>query len=358
MTWIVFEKVGKRFGNKWTIAGLDLKIEKGEFFTLLGPSGCGKTTTLRLIAGLEIADEGKIFIAGKDVTRVPPQQRRVAMVFQNYALYPHMTVAENIAYPLKVRGVPREEQEKKVKENARRLRIEHLLERMPNMISGGEQQRVAVARAMVQEPNVFLFDEPLSNLDARLRLEARRFLRRIQKELGITAVYVTHDQAEAMAMSDRVGVMKEGRLIQIGSPEEIYLRPADIFVGSFVGNFPMNFIEGTAQAQAEKLFFQSDEFKIPLPQNLKIKTGEKLTLGIRPEHIEASSSGSAQEELNGIIEDIEHLGSEMILSVSVAGKTLLIRHTTRAELKPGTQAFLKIPSSSLHLFDSEGKRLN
>jgi len=356
MSWIVFENVGKKFGNKWIVSGLELAIEQGEFFTLLGPSGCGKTTTLRLIAGLETADEGKIFIAGKDVSAVPPQARKVAMVFQNYALYPHLTVAGNIAYPLKVRGFPKEEQEKRVKETAERLRIGHLLERMPNMISGGEQQRVAVARAMVQEPNVFLFDEPLSNLDARLRLEARRFLRRIQKESGITAVYVTHDQAEAMAMSDRVAVMKEGRLVQVGTPEDIYQKPAEIFVAGFVGNFPMNFLEGIAEAQGEKLFFQSDAFKIPLPRNLKIKTGDKLTLGIRPEHIELSSGEGS--ELSGAIEDIEQLGSELIVSVSVSGKSLLIRHAGRMELKPAAKIGLKIPSSSLHLFNLEGKRIN
>ena len=355
MNWIVFENTGKKFGNKWTIFDLNLRIEQGEFFTLLGPSGCGKTTTLRLIAGLETADQGKIFIAGKDVTAVPPQERRVAMVFQNYALYPHMTVAGNIAYPLKVRRFPKEEQEKRVKETAGRLRIGHLLERMPGMISGGEQQRVAVARAMVQQPNVFLFDEPLSNLDARLRLEARRFLRRIQKELGITAVYVTHDQAEAMAMSDRVAVMKEGRLVQVASPEEIYQRPAEIFVAGFVGNFPMNFLEGKAEAQEGKIYFCSDEFRLPLPSSVKVKPEDQLTLGIRPEHIElVEGSGT---ELSGTIEDIEHLGSELIISVSVSGKALLVRHTGRADLKPSAKISLKIPQESLHLFAQDGKRI-
>jgi ABC-type sugar transport system ATPase subunit len=355
MSWIVFEKAGKRFGNKWIIANLDLSIERGEFFTLLGPSGCGKTTTLRLIAGLETADAGKVFIAGKDVTRVPPQDRRVAMVFQNYALYPHMTVAGNIAYPLKVRGMAKEEQARKVKENSQRLRIGHLLERMPNMISGGEQQRVAVARAMVQEPNVFLFDEPLSNLDARLRLEARRFLRRIQKELGITAVYVTHDQSEAMAMSDRMAVMKEGRLVQLDRPGTIYDRPAEVFVASFVGNFPMNFLEGQAEAREGKLCFRSDEFRMALPGDLKIKPGDKLTLGIRPEHIELSAGGAA--ELTGTVDDIEHLGSELIVSVTVADKLLLARETGKIDLKTGMKIGLKIPSSRLHLFNSEGKRI-
>ena len=356
MSWIVFEKVGKKFGNKWTIPELDLSIARGEFFTLLGPSGCGKTTTLRLIAGLELADRGRISIAGKDVTRLEPAARRIAMVFQNYALYPHMTVFENISYPLRVRRVAREEIEKRVKESAAKLRINHLLDCMPSQISGGEQQRVAVCRAMVQEPNAFLFDEPLSNLDARLRLEARRFLRKIQKELSITAVYVTHDQAEAMAMSDRVAVMKEGRLAQVGTPEEIYHRPADLFVAGFVGNFPMNFIAGEAAARDGKAFFRSGDFEIEIPSATKLKPGDKITLAIRPEHIDLSESPTAG--LTGVIEDIEELGSEQIITVSVSGKTLLARQTKKLELKQQKSVGLKIPAAMLHIFDKEGKRIN
>jgi multiple sugar transport system ATP-binding protein len=353
MSWIVFEKVGKKFGQKWTIPDLSLSIEKGEFFTLLGPSGCGKTTTLRLIAGLEMADQGKISIAGKDVTRLPPPARRIAMVFQNYALYPHMTVFENISYPLRIRKTAKDEIEKRVKESSSRLRIGHLLERMPSQISGGEQQRVAVCRAMVQEPNAFLFDEPLSNLDARLRLEARRFLRKIQKELGITAIYVTHDQAEAMAMSDRVAVMKEGRLAQVGSPEEIYHRPAELFVAGFVGNFPMNFIEGEALAKNGKLVFHSGDFEILLSDRPGVKSGDKITLAIRPEHIEISDS----VDLKGPLEDIEELGSEQIVSISLSGKLILVRQTRKFSAKTGAQVALKIPQDSLHLFNQEGKRI-
>ena len=356
MDWIVFEKVGKKFGASWAIPELDLAIKKGEFFTLLGPSGCGKTTTLRLIAGLEIADAGKISIAGKDVTRLPPPARRIAMVFQNYALYPHMTVFENISYPLRIRRVAKTEVLKRVKESADRLRIGHLLERMPSRISGGEQQRVAVCRAMVQEPNAFLFDEPLSNLDARLRLEARRFLRKIQKELGVTAVYVTHDQAEAMAMSDRVAVMQEGKLAQVGSPEEIYHRPSELFVAGFVGNFPMNFVEGEAQAQDSKLFFRAGDFELEIPAGANLKPGEKLTLSIRPEHIELSQDPG--QGLTGVIEDIEELGSEQIITVSVSGKTLLARSTRKLGLKPRDKVGVQIPGAMLHLFGRDGKRVN
>jgi len=356
MSWIVFEKVGKKFGSKWTIPELNLSIAKGEFFTLLGPSGCGKTTTLRLIAGLELADQGKISIAGKDVTKLDPPARRIAMVFQNYALYPHMTVFENISYPLRVRRVAREDIGKRVKESSGRLRISHLLERMPSQISGGEQQRVAVCRAMVQEPNAFLFDEPLSNLDARLRLEARRFLRKIQKELGVTAVYVTHDQAEAMAMSDRVAVMKQGRLAQVGTPEEIYHRPADLFVAGFVGNFPMNFIEGEAVSRDSKMFFCAGDFELETGDRPGLKSGDKLTLAIRPEHIELEPGANAQ--LAGLIEDLEELGSEQIITVSVSGKTLLARQTKKLELKQQKSVGLKIPAAMLHIFDKEGKRIN
>ena len=227
-----------------------------------------------------------------------------------------------------------------------------LLERMPSQISGGEQQRVAVCRAMVQEPNAFLFDEPLSNLDARLRLEARRFLRKIQKELGITAVYVTHDQAEAMAMSDRVAVMKEGRLAQVGTPEAIYHRPAELFVAGFVGNFPMNFIEGEALAQNGKLFFRSGDFEIETGERA-VKSGDKLTLAVRPEHVEIKPGAG----LTGVIEDIEELGSEQILTVSIAGKLILVRQTRKINASPQARVGLKIPREALHLFNQEGRRI-
>ncbi|HZJ10498.1 MAG TPA: ABC transporter ATP-binding protein, partial [Trueperaceae bacterium] len=237
-----FESISKEFGTVKAVNDVSFDIADGEFVCLLGPSGCGKTTTLRLIAGLEQPTSGRIAIGDRDVTLLPPKDRDVGMVFQDYALYPHMTISENIAYPLKVRGVSQAERAAKAAEVAQNLRIAQLLERRPSQISGGQQQRTSVARAVVHKPQVFLFDEPLSNLDAKLRLEARGFLKHLQKELGVTAVYVTHDQAEAMALADRIAVMDHGRIVQFGAPLEVYHRPATTFVASFLGSPPMNLV--------------------------------------------------------------------------------------------------------------------
>ncbi|WP_322799180.1 ABC transporter ATP-binding protein, partial [Thermoflexus sp.] len=239
---IHLERVRKTFGPVVAVDDLTLTIEDGEFFALLGPSGCGKTTTLRLVAGLERPTGGRIFIGDRDVTDLPPQARDVAMVFQDYALYPHMTVMENIGYPLKVRRRPKPEIQKRVREVAQVLQITDLLDRRPGQLSGGQQQRAAVARALVHLPQAFLFDEPLSNLDAKLRLEARSFLKHLQKSLKITTIYVTHDQAEAMALADRIGIMDRGRLLQVGTPLEIYRRPRNTFVATFIGSPPMNLL--------------------------------------------------------------------------------------------------------------------
>lgn len=240
MARVKLEKVVKRYGRVVAVDHVDLNIVDGEFFSLLGPSGCGKTTTLRLIAGLEFPDEGFIYIDDKVVNNVHPKDRDVAMVFQNYALYPHMTVFENIAFPLESRrkalGLSKEEIRKRVLETARFLGIEELLERYPSQLSGGQQQRVALARALVRKPKVWLLDEPLSNLDAKLRVLMRGELKRLQKQLGITTIYVTHDQVEAMSMADRIAVMNKGRVAQVGSPDELYARPADTFVATFIGS--------------------------------------------------------------------------------------------------------------------------
>ncbi|MBV9959680.1 MAG: ABC transporter ATP-binding protein, partial [Acidobacteria bacterium] len=280
-----FDKVTKKFGSSIVVDELSLETAEGEFVVLLGPSGCGKTTTLRMLAGLEEASGGDIYIGSERVNSLPAQRRDVAMVFQSYALYPHMTVAENIAYPLRVRRMQRSEIARRVENVARMLEIGGLLTRRPRDLSGGERQRVALARAIVREPRVYLMDEPLSNLDARLRVQMRGELKRLQHELGTTTVYVTHDQAEAMTLAHRVAVMRAGRLQQFATPLDIYQRPANRFVAEFVGSPGMNFIEGRLDESGRA--FVSEDFTHTLsPAQLERLNGHtQLTLGIRPEHV-------------------------------------------------------------------------
>jgi len=349
MAEVVLDQVSKIFGSAKAVDNIRLRIADGEFFTLLGPSGCGKTTTLRLVAGLELADAGTIRIGEREVTRVPPAERRIAMVFQNYALYPHMTIAENISYPLRLRKVPAETRAAKIRAVAEKLRIGHLLDRMPAQISGGQQQRVAVARAMVQDPLVYLFDEPLSNLDAKLRLEARRFLKHLQRETGVTAIYVTHDQTEAMALSDRMAVLKDGKLMQVAPPEEIYRRPANAFVAGFVGSPPMNLIEG----KVEGAKFVAGQLAVDLSRTVNLPPGSTATLGIRPEQIQLSSRPSA---LAGVIDDVEPLGNEQIVTVLVAEVPWLVRVTEKTAPRLGERVSIHFEPSALHLFGPDGTR--
>lgn len=289
---------------------LDLEIKDGEFFALLGPSGCGKTTLLRTLGGLESATDGHILIDNNDVTRTSAGARNVAMVFQDYALYPHMNVKENIEYPLKIRKYPKDERDSRVNMAARALSIETLLDRKPSQISGGQQQRVAVARAMATTPNLYLFDEPLSNLDARLRLEARSFLKQLQRELGVTTILVTHDQSEALALADRMAVMELGKIRQIGSPVEFFHRPANIFVASFIGSTPMNLIEGVVEGKSLKI----GDFKFALPPSVsKVATaGAKLTLGVRPEYVTIVKS-SGPGVFSGKVKITENLGTHYLV---------------------------------------------
>ncbi len=253
MARIVLDNITKKFGSVVAVDQVSLTVNDGEFFALLGPSGCGKTTTLRMIAGLELPNDGTISIGDREVTGLAPRERDVAMVFQDYALYPHMSILENIGYPLKVRGVNKTDLRARVTEAAESLDIEHLLERRPGQLSGGQQQRAAVARAIVHHAQVFLFDEPLSNLDAKLRLEARGFLKHLQHEIGVTTVYVTHDQAEAMALADRIAIMENGKVVQVGTAQEVYRRPQTVFVASFLGNPPMNLLPCHVDSTNERL---------------------------------------------------------------------------------------------------------
>ena len=283
-------------GGVAAVDDLTLSIADGEFFALLGPSGCGKTTLLRTIAGLEEITSGQLLLGGKDVTRLAAGKRDVAMVFQDYALFPHMDVTDNISYPLRIQKVPKPERRDRAVKTGGGLGLDTLMDRRPGQLSGGQQQRVALARAIAYQPSVFLFDEPLSNLDARLRLEARTFLKRLQHELRVTTVFVTHDQAEALAMADTIAVMEAGHIRQIGSPSDVFHRPANVFVANFIGSTPMNLVPGSA--------FGSD----------RVPEGDEVLIGFRPEYTKLEDNG--RYALRGTVSIVENLGASMLVSVT------------------------------------------
>src|SRR5215207_2393550 len=321
---IQFHNVTKTFGGACVVDDLSLEVRDGEFIVLLGPSGCGKTTTLRMLAGLESVTSGDILIEDERVNDVPTQHRDLAMVFQSYALYPHMTIAENIGYPLRVRKLDKAERAVRVKRVAEMLEIESLLERKPRQLSGGERQRVALARAIVREPRAYLMDEPLSNLDARLRVQMRGELKRLQHQLGTTTIYVTHDQAEAMTLASRVAVMKKGRLQQFDTPMNIYNQPANRFVAEFVGSPSMNFVDGTVDRAGGR--FVNDSIRIPLStsQLSELSGQSNLTMGIRPEHIQVLT-----EPHDGAVEAsvyvTELMGNETFVFLSIGANRLIAR---------------------------------
>jgi multiple sugar transport system ATP-binding protein len=329
---ISLQGVRKSFGPVNIIKGADLDIEDGSFVVFVGPSGCGKTTLLRLIAGLEDVTGGKILIDGKNVVDVPPAKRGLSMVFQSYALYPHMSVRGNIAFGLKMAGLPREEIDRKVEAAAATLNLTPYLERKPRELSGGQRQRVAIGRAIVREPKAFLFDEPLSNLDAALRVQMRLEVTRLQKQLATTAVYVTHDQVEAMTMADKIVVLNAGNIEQYGSPLELYERPANIFVAGFIGSPKMNFISGDAARQYNA-----------------------ATIGIRPEHLRIDREGKGWP---GTVTVAEHLGSDTFLYVD-AGKigTLTVRYVGELDLAAGDAVSLAPDPARLHRFTEDGQSI-
>ncbi len=301
-------------GGVRAVDDLDLEIEDGSFFALLGPSGCGKTTLLRTIAGLETATSGRIDIGGRDVTNVPPGDRHVAMVFQDYALFPHMSVVDNIAYPLRIQKVPREQRQQTATEVGDGLSLQGLMERRPAQLSGGQQQRVALARAVASRPELFLFDEPLSNLDARLRLEARTFLKRLQADLGVTTVFVTHDQAEALALADQIAIMEHGKIRQVGSPRTIFRRPANTFVAGFVGSTPMNL--RPAVVRDGRLALADAVIGLP-PETVPVVTdGQDVMWGARPEFLDWSTS-DAENTVPGTVRILEHLGAAVLVTVEI-----------------------------------------
>lgn len=339
----------KQFGIHRAVDSVDFQADDGEFVVLLGPSGSGKSTILRMIAGLERPDGGKIYIDGRVVNDLSPRERDIAMVFQNYALYPHMKIFDNIALPLRVRRLDDEEIDKRVRETAELLQISRLLNKKPSQISGGEQQRVAVARAVVRNPKVFLFDEPLSNLDAKLRVMARGFLKRLQKELKVTTVYVTHDQAEAMTMADRIAVINDGKLIQMAPPMEIYERPADLFVAGFIGSPPMNLVEGELAADGGSYFVSGQ-----IRQKVEFEGGiaGKVVLGVRPEDVILSDEPVA-EAFRGKVYVAEPMGNVQYVTVDVEGLRLLIQVEPSREETINKEVYCRFREGRTFLFDRE-----
>ncbi|GAB3813882.1 ABC transporter ATP-binding protein [Kribbella italica] len=340
------------------VDGLDLSVADGEFFALLGPSGCGKTTLLRTIAGLENASEGTVRIDGADVTRLEPGKRGVAMVFQDYALFPHMSVAENITYPLKVRRVAAATRATVAEKTSGELSLQGLLERRPGQLSGGQQQRVALARAIASEGKVLLLDEPLSNLDARLRLEARTFLKKLQRDLGITTVFVTHDQAEALALADKIAVMQTGKLVQLGSPREVFARPSNTFVANFIGSTPMNLLEGEVGATDSSSSGTVEVAGGRLPAATgSIPTGAKVTVGIRPEYLTLSTGDATGPSIHGIVVVAENLGTSSLVSVDCAGTLIGVTVPEEDEPAPGTPVNLTAPVQRVLLYDQDSGEL-
>src|SRR5437660_3501223 len=350
---VVYDDVVKKYGHVVGVDRLHLQIQGGEFIVLLGPSGCGKTTTLRMLAGLETATSGNIYIGDNCVNEVPPRDRDVAMVFQSYALYPHMTVAGNIAYPLRVRRIPRHEISGRVQKVAELLGIGELLQRRPKELSGGQRQRVALARAIVRQPRVFLMDEPLSNLDAKLRLYTRTELKALQQQLGVTTIFVTHDQAEAMTMADRIAVLDAGELQQLGTPDTVYQRPANLLVAQFIGTPPMNTV--AARHENGSLLLEGG-WRIEAPRIAK--DAAELRAGLRPEAIELDMVAREGAQPAEVLVS-EPLGSEVIVNVKLGDVLLKVRTGPDVRPDPGTRVFLRAQPAAVRVFDaSSGAALN
>ena len=339
---------------------LDLEINDGEFMVLVGPSGCGKSTSLRMLAGLEEVSDGTIHIGDRDVTHMPPKDRDIAMVFQNYALYPHMTVADNMGFALKMAGVGKEDRAKRVREAAKLLDLEAFLDRKPKALSGGQRQRVAMGRAIVREPQVFLMDEPLSNLDAKLRVSTRAQIAALQRRLGVTTVYVTHDQVEAMTMGDRVAVLKDGLLQQVDSPLNLYDKPRNAFVAGFIGSPAMNLMEVPVDGDSVRL----DNLSVPLPRGTREKIGnaKSVTLGVRPEAF--TLGGENDKGVPATVDVVEELGADAFIYAhrqddSGQENLLVARHDARRMIKPGATVRFAVEPESIHLFSVEtGERVS
>jgi multiple sugar transport system ATP-binding protein len=345
--------VTKRFGNQQVIHGVDIGISDGEFVVLVGPSGCGKSTLLRMIAGLEQISGGEIAIGGRVVNNVQPKERDIAMVFQNYALYPHMTVFDNMAFSLKLRDTKRAEVESRVNAAADILGLRQLLTRYPRQLSGGQRQRVAMGRAIVRDPQVFLFDEPLSNLDAKLRVAMRTEIKALHQRLKTTSIYVTHDQVEAMTMADRIVLMRDGIVEQIGSPLELYDRPDNLFAAGFIGSPAMNFLPGILKREGNNIHVRMDGgIQLPLPSSAGGHDGEKVVYGVRPEHLTLGDGGFAAK-----VSVVEPTGADTFVFSDVGGTPICATFSERHAFRPGEQITLRPRLEAVHLFNSESGKV-
>lgn len=350
MSAIELRQIAKRYGKLEVVHGIDLDISAGEFVVLLGPSGCGKTTTLRMVAGLEDVSDGTLSIGGKVVNAVAPKDRGVAMVFQNYALYPHMTVRQNMEFALRPLKLPREEVEKRVTETAATLGLDALLARKPAALSGGQRQRVAMARAMVRTPDVFLFDEPLSNLDAKLRTQVRWEIAKLHKRLGSTILYVTHDQVEAMTLADKIVIMRDGYVEQIGSPEEVYSNPRNTFVATFIGSPAMNLIPVRVVGD----MLQSEGFQLPVPARFQgiAAEGQELLLGIRPREVQLLEQ-DAEGAIAAQVEVTEFLGDDALIDIRMGAHEMIIQVPAAQRPADDARISVRFNTAAIHLFDKD-----
>jgi multiple sugar transport system ATP-binding protein len=357
---VTFDKVNKRFGGNVVVKDLNIEVADKEFLVLVGPSGCGKSTSLRMLAGLEEISDGEIRIGDRVVNNVAPKDRDIAMVFQSYALYPHMTVYDNMAFGLKLRKTPKQIIDQRVREAAKSLGIEHLLDRRPRQLSGGQRQRVAVGRAIVREPAVFLMDEPLSNLDAKLRVEARSFISKLHQRLETTFIYVTHDQVEAMTMGTRICVLSAGELQQIDTPYNLYHNPRNKFVAGFIGSPAMNFLNATLREDGGNLIVDTGVFQVTVParkaEPFKSHVGKKVVFGIRPEDIhdaEYQPPGITPAMVEANVDVVEQMGNEMILYLEQGGTNFIARTDPRTRARVGGRVGMVIDVDNMHLFDTD-----
>ncbi|WP_104668227.1 ABC transporter ATP-binding protein [Ensifer adhaerens] len=337
----------KSYGHFEVLHGVDVDIQDGEFVILVGPSGCGKSTLLRMIAGLEEISSGDIVIGSKVVNDVAPKERDIAMVFQSYALYPHMTVEANMGFSLRLAKAPKDEIRQRVREAAQILNLEHLLERYPRNLSGGQRQRVAMGRAIVRQPQVFLFDEPLSNLDAKLRVQMRSEIKQLHQRLRTTTIYVTHDQIEAMTMADRIVVMRDGYVEQIGSPLDLYDRPANLFVAGFIGSPGMNFIRGKVSASGPFAFISEGGVQLPLAESVAARRGQDVIYGIRPEHLLINQGG-----VDATVSLIEPTGAETQITAQLGTTPIVASVRDRFDVQPGNVISVGVDLSAVHLFNA------
>jgi multiple sugar transport system ATP-binding protein len=358
VTGVKFSHVYKRFGNNTVVSDLDIEVADKEFLVFVGPSGCGKSTSLRMLAGLEEISEGEIYIGDRVVNNVAPKDRDVAMVFQSYALYPHMTVYDNMAFGLRLRKTPKQIIDQRVREAAKSLGIDHLLDRRPRQLSGGQRQRVAVGRAIVREPAVFLMDEPLSNLDAKLRVEARSFITKLHQRLETTFIYVTHDQIEAMTMGSRICVLNAGMLQQIDTPFNLYHNPRNLFVAGFIGSPSMNFFDAQLGEDGGNMVVDTGTFKVVVPAvkatPFKSYIGKRVTFGIRPEDIhdlEFAPPSITAAQLEANVDVVEQMGNEMIIYLEDGGKSFIARTDPRTKARVGARMGVVLNLDNMHLFD-------